>query len=159
MSVAPVPPLASKSSDVKDSTDSQCIESAGDWTDSAIPVDCTIALAAAAAGLISDDEVPSSSSRWEPCSPESFTPSEASEHGQAREVDKDVRNNLHHIDDCASETSENHADFGDSIYRNYENGQIPDAETSSCTRNRKLERFGSSESLFRWKVSHMYRHI
>lgn len=149
MTVPPLPPLVPKSSDVKDKTDLQSTVSIGDWTASAIPVDCTVALAAAAAGLISDDKVPSSSSRLGSCSPESYPASEASDYYQAKEVEKDYQ---FHVNDCAYESSENHVDSGNRMCRNYEDGHIRDIETFSSTRNRKLERHGSSGSLFRWKV-------
>lgn len=155
----PLPPLAPKSSDVKDKTELQSTVSIGDWTASAIPVDCTVALAAAAAGLISDDEVPSSSSRLGSCSPESYPASEASDYYQAKEVEKDGGNYPFHVSDCAYESSENHVDSGTRMYRNYEDGHIRDIETLSSTRNRKLERLGSSGSLFRWKVLTLLYHI
>ncbi|XP_075100932.1 uncharacterized protein LOC107783660 isoform X3 [Nicotiana tabacum] len=78
-------PSASKMNDASNaSVDSPYRDDEADWTASAIPVDCAIALTAAAAGIISDDEVPSSSSKWEVSSPVSVTASEASDHSQAR---------------------------------------------------------------------------
>nr|XP_009790647.1 PREDICTED: uncharacterized protein LOC104238072 isoform X2 [Nicotiana sylvestris] len=78
-------PSASKMNDASNANvDSPYRDDEADWTASAIPVDCAIALTAAAAGIISDDEVPSSSSKWEVSSPVSVTASEASDHSQAR---------------------------------------------------------------------------
>ena len=58
-------------------------ESVGDWMASAIPIHSAVALTAAAAGIISDDEILTSSMKmWEPRSPESGTTSDASELGQ-----------------------------------------------------------------------------
>ncbi|KAK9280897.1 hypothetical protein L1049_003788 [Liquidambar formosana] len=145
-----VPSVSKLHDQVNENTDSLDTECFTDWMASAIPLDSAIALTAAAAGIISDDEVPTSSSRtWEPQSPESVTASEASDFSQVREVDKDGRNNLQYLDDYASEASEIRCDSLERTCESYENGQTsPEVGTFSCGRNRTLERLGSSESLF-----------
>ncbi|GAV84174.1 DENN domain-containing protein [Cephalotus follicularis] len=124
-----------------DSPDRECFT---DLMASAIPVDSVVALTAAAAGIISDDEIPSSSLRiWEPRSPESVTASEASDFSQVRETDKDGRN------DSASEASEYRCDSSERMYGSYENGQAsPEIGTFICSRIPTLDRLGSSQSLF-----------
>ncbi|XP_042509059.1 uncharacterized protein LOC122084685 isoform X2 [Macadamia integrifolia] len=119
-----------------------------DWMASAIPVDSAVALSAVAAGLISDEEIPSLSLRsWEPQSPESFSTSEASDFGQVREIDKDTRKNVQYFDD-SSETSESHSDSLERMSGSYENGQSsPEIWTLPTSRSLVLERLGSSESL------------
>ncbi|XP_043706121.1 uncharacterized protein LOC122655827 isoform X2 [Telopea speciosissima] len=123
-------------------------EYTGDWMASAIPVDSAIALSAVAAGLISDEEIPSLSLRsWEPQSPESFCASEASDFGQIREIDKDTRKNVQYFDD-SSETSECHSDSLERMAGSYDNGQSsPEIWTLPSSRSLTLERLGSSESL------------
>ncbi|XP_042514302.1 uncharacterized protein LOC122088973 isoform X3 [Macadamia integrifolia] len=118
-------------------------ESTSDWMASTIPVDSAVALTAAAAGLLSDDEIPSLSTRlWEPQSPESVSASEASEFGQVREIDKGIRKNVQYFDD-SSETSESHSDSLERMTASYENCQSsPEIWTFPYSRS-----LGSSESL------------
>lgn len=125
-------------------------ESGFDWTASAIPVDSAVALTAAAAGIISDDEVPSSSpKKWESHSPESGTASEASDLSQVREVDKDAKKNAQDFDDCASESSETHSDALERMDGSYENGPAsPEIGTFNCSRSHMFERRGSFDTLF-----------
>ncbi|XP_050208072.1 uncharacterized protein LOC126657431 [Mercurialis annua] len=146
-----VVPLLSKPHDQMnmnvDYPDKQC---GFDWTASAIPVDNALALTAAAAGIISDDEVQITSPKiWESHSPESCTASEASDLSQVREVDKDGRKNMQYSDDCASESSEARSDALERIDGSYENGQAsPDIMTLNGFRSQGLERIGSYDTLF-----------
>ncbi|XP_052211443.1 uncharacterized protein LOC127814175 isoform X2 [Diospyros lotus] len=123
--------------------------SSTDWMGSAIPIGNVLAHTAAAAGIILDDEVPSSSSRWESLSPESGSGSETPDHFQTREVGKDGRKNLHYFDDSASEASENRSDGLDRTNGSYDNGQTP-MELGPYTRRRSrtLDHLESPESLF-----------
>ncbi|KAJ4968036.1 hypothetical protein NE237_014737 [Protea cynaroides] len=119
-----------------------------DWMASAIPIDSAIALSAVAAGLISDDDIPSFSLRsWEPQSPESVSTSEALDFSQVREIDKDSRKNVHYFDD-SSETSESHSDSLERMTGSYDNAQSsPEIWACPPFRSHTLERLGSSESL------------
>lgn len=121
-----------------------------DWMASAIPVDSAVALTAAAAGIISDDVIPTLSPKiWEPQSPDSVTASEASDSSQAREVDKDGRKYLQYFDDYASLSPENHCDALERIYGGDENGHVsPVLGMFSCSRSRRLDRLGSFDTLF-----------
>ncbi|KAK1559708.1 hypothetical protein Q3G72_017478 [Acer saccharum] len=152
MSLTDFVPSGSKLHDpTNESVDSPDREYFNDYMASAILVDSALAVTAAAAGIISDDEIPSSSLKtWEPRSPESGTFSEASDISQLREIDKDDRKNLQYFDDCASEASENRADILERVYASIESGQAsPDVGTFSGYRTtRTLERLASSESLF-----------
>lgn len=122
-----------------------------DWMASAIPVDSAVALTAAAAGIISDDVIPTLSPKiWEPQSPDSVAASEASDSSQAREVDKDGRKYLQYFDDYASLSPENHCDALERIYGGDENGHVsPVLGMFSCSRSRRLDRLGSFDTLFR----------
>lgn len=71
-------------------------ESGPDWMAAAIPVDHAVTLAAAAAGIISDEEA---ASRCE-YSPGSGRASDASDQCQTRDLDKDGRK------DCTPDTSD-----------------------------------------------------
>ncbi|XP_057483036.1 LOW QUALITY PROTEIN: uncharacterized protein LOC130769798 [Actinidia eriantha] len=116
---------------------------------SAIPVNSVVALTAAAAGIILDDEVSSFSSRWEPLSPEGGSISEASDHSQTKEIEKDGRKNLHYLDDNASEGSENHSDGLERMNGSCDNGQTPlEVGTYVWHRSRTMEHMESSEPLF-----------
>ncbi|KAL5796436.1 hypothetical protein ACOSQ2_001256 [Xanthoceras sorbifolium] len=151
MSLTAFVPSGSKLHDpTNDSVDSPEQEYLNDYMASAIPVDSALALTAAAAGIISDDEVPSSSLKTsEPRSPESVTASEASDISQLREIDKEDRKNSQYYDDCASEASEYRSDNLERAYASIESGQAsPDIGTFSGLRTRTLERLASSESLF-----------
>lgn len=152
MSLTDVVPVSKLHDPITDSVDSPETDYFNDWMASAIPVDSAVALTAAAAGIISDDEIPSSSLKtWEPRSPESITASEASDTSQLRETDKDDRKNLQYCDDCTSEASENRSDNLERMCATYDSGQAsPEIGTFSGYRTRTLERLASSESLFRW---------
>ncbi|XAR61038.1 hypothetical protein NMG60_11034617 [Bertholletia excelsa] len=133
---------------ISEDVESPCRDYSTDWMASAIPVDSAIALTAAAAGIISDDEVLSSSCRWESASPGSASTSEASDYSQFKEIEKDGRKNLQHFDDCTSYSSENRYDV---MERNgsFDNCQTPsEAGTYLWCRSRTWERLGSFESLF-----------
>lgn len=102
-----------------ENVDSPGRKSSSDWMTSAIPIHSAVALTAAAAGIISDDEVLTSSVKtWEPRSPESGTTSDASELSQLERTNG-----------------------------NFESGHLC-SEMSFSSRHRALERLGSSESLF-----------
>lgn len=155
MSLTDFVPSQSKIQDPRNnSVDSPDREYYNDYMASAIPVDSALAVTAAAAGIISDDEIPSSSLKtWEPRSPESVSASEASDVSQLREVEKDDRKNSQYFDDCASEASENRSDNLERVYLSTESGQAsPDVGTFSTPRTRTLEHLASSESLFRWEI-------
>ncbi|KAK9201413.1 hypothetical protein WN944_016615 [Citrus x changshan-huyou] len=150
MSLTDIVPSTPKLNDPINDSDSPEREDYNDWTASAIPVDSVVALTAAAAGIISDDEVTSSSVKIsEPRTPESVTASEGSDTSQLREIDKDDRKNLPYFDDFASEASENRSDNLERMCATYENGHAsPDVGTFSGSKTRTLERLASSESLF-----------
>lgn len=138
-------------SDSNDSPDSDYYD---DYMATAIPIDCAIAVTAAAAGIVLDDDIPPSSLKTsEPRTPESLSASEASDISQLREVDKYDRKNSIPFDDCASESSDNRFDNSDRAYLSTESGQAsPDTGSTSISRSRTLERLASSESLFRWEI-------
>ncbi|KAJ6333947.1 hypothetical protein OIU78_010948 [Salix suchowensis] len=131
MSLASCMPSVSKQhGQMNENVDCLDREYDADWMASAIPVDCAVALTAAAAGIISDDVIPTLSPKiWEPQSPESITASEASDSSQAREVDKDGRKYLQYFDDYASLSPESHCDALERM-------------------SRRLEGFGSFDTLF-----------
>lgn len=144
-----IPSVSKPHDQMNENSDSPDREGDSDLMASAIPLDSAVALTAAAAGIISDDEVPSRSSRtWEPKSPESATASEASEFSQVREVDKDCRRNSQVFDDFASEASETRSDCLERTSASYENGQTSPEVGAFFRRNRTLDHLGSSESLF-----------
>ncbi|KAG2719371.1 hypothetical protein I3760_03G263500 [Carya illinoinensis] len=145
-----VPSITKLNDKMNGNDDSPERESFNDWMASAIPVDSALALTAAAAGIIPDDEIPPSSLKmWELHSPESFTISEASDSSQVREMDKDGIKNSPYLYECALEASETHSEPLERTFGYHENGQTsPEVETSFSCRNPALERLGSSESLF-----------
>lgn len=74
-------------SNQNENVDSRERKSSGDWMTSAIPIHSAVAITAAAAGIISDDEILTSSVKMvEPQSPESCTASDASELSQVRKI-------------------------------------------------------------------------
>ncbi|KAK4338698.1 hypothetical protein RND71_043185 [Anisodus tanguticus] len=142
-------PSASKMNDASiASVDSSYRDDEADWTASAIPVDSAIALTAAAAGIIDDDEVPSSSSKWEVSSPVSVTASEASDHSQTRGFGKDGGRNIHYVDDCVSEASEVRSDSTERVYGIQDNYRTPESGPFVFSKVHSLESLGSFESLF-----------
>lgn len=149
-----VPSVSKLDEQMNDTTDCPNGEYVNDWMASAIPVNSAVTLTAAAAGIIADDEVSSASLKISsPQSPESVTASEASDLGHVREIEKDARKNVLNFDDNISEASENRSDASERIYGTYENGQVsPDIGTVVSSRSRTLERLGSSQSLFRWRI-------
>ncbi|KAM7496158.1 hypothetical protein LguiA_020572 [Lonicera macranthoides] len=138
--VSSVPKLNDQTNENSESPHREC---AADLMASAIPVDSAVALTAAAAGIISDD-FHSSSSRWEPHSPESYSASEVSDQGQHG------RHFFHCCDDCSSEASESRCDGSERMNGNYDNGLSPEFGAFVCPR--RLESVGSSESLFSGSV-------
>lgn len=127
-------------------------ESFSDWMDCAIPLDGAAIITAAAAGIISDDEIIQlSPKRWDSrCqSPVSVTASDASDHWQVRDIDKDGRKNLQDHDNCTFGAPETLGSI-ERMHGNYKNDQVsPKVGTPFSAQNRVLERLGSSESLFR----------
>ncbi|XP_056686888.1 uncharacterized protein [Spinacia oleracea] len=113
-----------------------------EWMSSAIPVDSAIALTAAAAGIITEDEIPSASSK----NGESLSPSDASDTSDfcpSKEVDQDGKRNLQDSDDDSCTNGFSRPD------ENYENGTCsPEATLSSQSDNLKIERSNSSLSLY-----------
>lgn len=130
-----------------DSPDREC---STDWMAYAIPLNSALAVTAAAAGIISDDELPSSSLRMsEPPSTESVTANEASDFSEVKEVDKEAGQNLQYLDGYASETLEPQFDGPERMNGSYEHGQTDsDIRTFSCPKKHTLEHLDSSESLF-----------
>ncbi|KAM3373771.1 hypothetical protein P3S68_012485 [Capsicum galapagoense] len=142
-------PSASKMNDASNaSIDSAFRNDEAAWTSSAIPVDSAIALTAAAAGIISDDEVPSTSSKWEVSSPASATASEGSDHSQTRGFGKDGGRNIHYVDDSVSEASEIQSDSTERVYGIQDNYRTPESGPFVFSKVHSLERIGSFESLF-----------
>ncbi|KAL1350148.1 uncharacterized protein [Arachis hypogaea] len=137
-------------------------ESFSDWMSFAIPVEGAAVITAAAAGILSDDEVIQlspkvwespkiweSPKRWDSCSqsPASMTASDASEFFLARDIEKDGRKNVQGHDNCAVETTEIH----DSTERTQGNGESdqlsPKFGTPFSARSCELERLESLDSL------------
>ncbi|XP_048337469.2 uncharacterized protein LOC107405233 isoform X1 [Ziziphus jujuba] len=143
-----VPSIPKMHDQMHDSGRSSERESFSDWMTSAITVDSAATLAAAAAGIISDDEIPSHLLKiWESHSPESIAPSEASDFSQVRDIDKDDRKHLQHCDDYGSEASGNCTP--EKRNGSYENGHAsPEVGTSFSSRTLTLEHRGSSEPIF-----------
>ncbi|KAL2344935.1 hypothetical protein Fmac_006220 [Flemingia macrophylla] len=127
-------------------------ESFGDWMTCAIPLDGAAAITAAAAGIISDDEIVQLSPKiWDSrCqSPVSVTGSDTSDFCQFRDIDKDGRKILQDQDRCAFETPET-CDSMERMHGNCKSGQVsPKVGTPlSSQSNNVLDHLGSSESLF-----------
>ncbi|XP_031501970.1 uncharacterized protein LOC116265490 isoform X2 [Nymphaea colorata] len=144
-----VPPMIKTREQMNASSDILTDESESDWMAYAIPVDSVLGLAAAAAGLISNNEVHSFSCRMsEPQTPESLSASEVSDLSQSREWDKDTRKNPSCNDDDVSEVSESFSESFDRLNGTYENGQVsPEIGASQFSMSRPIERIGSCESL------------
>ncbi|KAK3013808.1 hypothetical protein RJ639_009734 [Escallonia herrerae] len=143
---SPLSTLNDQLNEMGDSPKQECYK---DWMASAIPVDSAVALTAAAVGIISDEEVRSSLSRWETHSPKSCSASEISEYSQGQDMDKNGRKNLHFFDDYSFEASENRSDGFERMHRHYANSGTPtNVGAYVSPRSPTLERLGSSESLF-----------
>lgn len=118
------------------------------WMSSAIPVDSAFVLTAAAAGIITYDEVSSASKIGETPSRSSGDGSEASDFGPPKEIDK---SNLQDSDHRASDASETHSNGFERPYESDENGtstSSPEATPLTHSGNHKLERSNSSVSLY-----------
>lgn len=139
-SILSAPKLGDQMSENDDSPER---ESFSDWMACAIPVEDAAALAAAAAGIISDDEM--SSKMSDPESPASLTGSDASDSSQLRDVDKEGRKNY---DGCTSEAPQTHPDSSERMAGNYESGQTSEFETPFSSRSRAFELLGGSQSPF-----------
>lgn len=145
-----VPSVTKPHDQRNENVDSPEKESFSDWMASAIPVDSAVALTAAAAGIISDYEIPPSSLKiWDPQSPESASASEASDLSQGREIDKEGRKITQYLDEYAFEALEARSDALETMNGCYENGQTsPEAGKSFSSMKSPQECLGSSESLF-----------
>lgn len=121
-------------------------ESNTDWMASAIPLDSATAVTAAAAGIISDEDV--SPSRWDMNSPSSVTTSDASDYSQTRDMDKDSNKSFFH--DCGSETPEH-------TYKAHFDCPTPEIGSYVSRSDQLSESFQSFESLFRRE--NRYLHI
>lgn len=124
-------------------SDSPDRESSPDWMADAIPVNSALAVAAAAAGIVSDDE----SRMSEPPSLESVTINKAPDFSKVKEPYEGGKN-LQYFDDCASETLEPQFDSLERVNGRYEQGDS-DVRACPCPKGRTLERLSSSESLVR----------
>ncbi|CAN6486082.1 unnamed protein product [Victoria cruziana] len=144
-----VPAMIKTKEPINASSDTLSEANESGWMAYAIPVDSVLGLAAAAAGLISDNEVHSFSCRTsEPQTPERLPASEVTDLSQSREWYKDTKKNLSCNDDDASEVSESFSESFDRANGAYENGQAsPEIGTSQIFMNRSIERIGSCESL------------
>jgi len=129
-------------------------ETFSEWMDSAIPLDGAAAIAAAAAGIISDDE---SQQHLSPkiqdnrCqSPVSGSASDdASDSSQVKDTDKEDKKNPQVLDNCEFKAPATLCSIK-RMHENCKNDQAsPKAGTPLSARNRVLERLGSFESLFR----------
>lgn len=119
-------------------------ESYSDWMACAIPVENAAALAAAAAGIICEDDI---RPKLDAESTGSMTASDASDISQVRDTDKDGRK-CH--DDCASEAPQTHANSSERMSGNHETGQTsPVAGTPLPSWNHASEGTGSSSSPLR----------
>eukprot|EP00268_Persea_americana_P039413 TRINITY_DN389_c1_g1_i4.p1 TRINITY_DN389_c1_g1~~TRINITY_DN389_c1_g1_i4.p1 ORF type:complete len:803 (+),score=145.03 TRINITY_DN389_c1_g1_i4:716-3124(+) len=145
-----VPPAVRTPDQMNEDLDSPTSGSSADWMASAIPVGSVLGFTAAAAGLVSDNEVHSRTFRHlESLSPESISASEASDSSQTRELDKDTQKNLQFFDGYTSETSGSRSDSFERMNGSYDNCQTsPEGGTFQCSFSHTLERIGSSESLF-----------
>lgn len=113
-------------------------ESGTNWMASAIPVKHAVTLAAAAAGMISDEEA---SSRCQN-SPRSARATDASDQCQVKDLDKDGSAHSHACGDSTSENPENQSD----------GVQTPDVTSDISHKNQPVTpvtRTRSLESLFR----------
>ncbi|KAK1380733.1 UDENN domain-containing protein [Heracleum sosnowskyi] len=99
------PSLSRSNDQKKENNDPPKEEYSTDWMATAIPIESAVALTAAAAGIISDDELFSSSSKGEHRSSES-TSTETSEHKHIREIVNGSGKNFHSLDDHTNETPE-----------------------------------------------------
>ncbi|KAI4349327.1 hypothetical protein L6164_009929 [Bauhinia variegata] len=126
-------------------------ESCSDWMASAIPVNGAAAMTAAAAGIISDEEIQHFSPKISDFpSPESGIASDTSDLSQVRDVDKDSRKNLQDHKEIAREEPETHPDAPERMDGNYyENDHAsPETGTPYSSQSYVMEFPGSSESLF-----------
>lgn len=150
ISISSYSPSPSRSHDQFHSNfDSPDREGSSDWMSSAIPVESAVVLTAAAAGIITCDEVSSTAKIGETPSCSSGDGSEASDFGPAKEIDQDGKSNLQDSNGRASDASET-SGFG-RPYESYENcttRSSPEATPPSERGNHKLERSSSSVSLY-----------
>lgn len=136
-------PAVSRSNDQKKENDDPPKEECyTNWMATAIPIDSAVALTAAAAGIISDDEIFSSSSRGEQRSSDS-TSTETSEHSHVREIVNESGKNLQSIDDYTSEASET---LGDGL----DVEQKLEVVAGANPKIYAMDHPASSESLIRW---------
>ncbi|XP_026449679.1 uncharacterized protein LOC113349852 isoform X2 [Papaver somniferum] len=123
-------------------------DSNADWKASAIPLDSAVALTAAAAGIISDEDVPTFSVSFSE-TPESVSATEALDIRQKREVDAANEKNLQDFDGFESETSETRCGEHERVNGNYVSGQTsPEVGSFFLPRSCTMDRAASSESLY-----------
>ncbi|XP_010548732.1 PREDICTED: uncharacterized protein LOC104820065 isoform X2 [Tarenaya hassleriana] len=124
------------------------VRNPNDWMDSAIPVDSVIALTAAAAGFISDDDIAVSSQKIvEPWSPDSVT-NGSSDAIHAKEIERDGRKGSQCYDDNSSEASETRLDIPEKMYKDSENGHTSPEVKLSDSRIQPMEGIVSADSMF-----------
>ncbi|KAL0459343.1 UNVERIFIED_CONTAM: DENN domain-containing protein 5B [Sesamum latifolium] len=142
-----VPSQSMPKNHVNGNIDSPYGESDADWMASEIPVNGATALTSAAAGVMSDEEIPSSI--WEPFSPVIATIGDASDRSQMRELDKDGSTNMHAFDGYISENSEKPSNSLEQTQRIQNNGHTSDVGPCIIARNSSVETLRSFESSFR----------
>ncbi|XP_075507146.1 uncharacterized protein LOC142543650 isoform X1 [Primulina tabacum] len=136
-------PLHSVSKDhTNGNVDSPCEESDTDWMASAIPVNSATAVTAAAAGIISEEDVPSSGREL------NFpTANDSLDNSRFRRLDKDDRTNMHYFDTCSSK-AENQSNDIEQMYRTHVNSHTPDGRPIVYPRTQSLNHSSSFEALF-----------
>ncbi|MCL7031108.1 hypothetical protein MKW94_013205 [Papaver nudicaule] len=123
-------------------------DSNADWKASAIPLDSAVALTAAAAGIISDEDVPTFSVGFSETR-ESVSATEPLDICQRREVDAVNGRNPQDIDGFDSETSETRCGEHERVNGNNVSGQTsPEVGSFFLPRSCTMDRAASSESLY-----------
>ncbi|XP_073300145.1 uncharacterized protein [Primulina huaijiensis] len=113
-----------------------------DWMASAIPVNSAIAVTAAAAGIISEEDISSSSGELN-----IPTANDSLDNSQFRRLDKDDRINMHYFYNCSSK-AENQSNDIEHMCRTHFNGHTPDGRPNAFPRTQSLHHCSSFEALF-----------
>ncbi|XP_073135449.1 uncharacterized protein [Henckelia pumila] len=122
--------------------DSSYEESDTDWMASAIPVNSAVAVTAAAAGIITEDDVPSSSGEL------NFpTANDSLDSSQFRRLDNDGGTNMHYFDNC-SPKAENQSSDIEQTCRTQFNSHTPDGRPNVYLRTQSFRHCSSFEALF-----------
>ncbi|KAL8105859.1 hypothetical protein AgCh_029602 [Apium graveolens] len=124
-------PAVSRSNDQKENDDPLEEDCSTDWMATAIPIDNAVALTAASVGIVSDDELFSSSSKGEHRSSES-TSTETSEHSHIPEIVNESGKNLQSLDDNTSDASETLRDELDVEQKSEGNKRLAAAEEAAA---------------------------